>query len=136
MYVSGAQYARQYYQRALCVRTLIRRDFEAAFDPYGKYRLHALLAPTTPSTAFEAGAVYGDSVSMQYSDALAVTANHAGTPALTLPGGVDAHGLPIGIQFFGNDWDEATILRLGAAYEQLTASEAWRTRRPAILPSP
>jgi aspartyl-tRNA(Asn)/glutamyl-tRNA(Gln) amidotransferase subunit A len=135
MYVSGAQYAKQYYQRALRVRTLIRRDFEAAFDPNGPYRLHALLTPTTPSTAFEVGAVYGDSVLMQYSDALAVTANHAGTPALTLPGGFDARGLPIGLQLFGNDWDEATLLRIGAAYEGLTAGDGWRSRRPAILAS-
>jgi len=57
MYVSGAQYAKQYYQRALQVRTLLRRDFEAAFDPAGPYRLDALLAPTTPTPAFPRGAV-------------------------------------------------------------------------------
>jgi len=134
MYVSGAQYAKQYYQRALRVRTLIRRDFEAIFDPAGKYRLHALLTPTTPSTAFEIGAVYGDSVLMQYSDALAVNANHAGIPALSLPGGLDARGLPIGLQVFGRDWDEATLLRIGAAFEHVTADEAWRQAKPRALP--
>lgn len=133
MYVSGAQYAKQYYQRALRVRTLIRRDFEAIFDPNGPYRLHALLTPTTPSTAFEMGAVYGDSVLMQYSDALAVNANHAGTPAISFPGGLDANGLPIGLQLFGADWDEATLLRLAARYEQLTAGESWRRARPSVL---
>lgn len=133
LYVSGAQYARQYYQRALRVRTLIRRDFETIFDPAGKYRLHALLTPTTPSTAFEIGAVYGDSVLMQYSDALAVNANHAGIPALSLPGGLDGRGLPIGLQLFGKDWDEATLLQIGAAYERLTADETWRQRKPRVL---
>ena len=135
MYVSGAQYARQYYQRALRVRTMIRRDFEAAFDPNGKYKLHALLTPTTPSTAFAAGAIYGDSVLMQYSDALAVTANHAGTPALTLPCGFDPAGLPMGLQLFGNDWDEATLFRIGAAFERLTAGEGWRKRKPPVVAS-
>ncbi|MGQ0604198.1 MAG: Asp-tRNA(Asn)/Glu-tRNA(Gln) amidotransferase subunit GatA [Anaerolineales bacterium] len=135
MYVSGAQYTKQYYQRALRVRTLIRRDFETAFDPNGPYRLNALLTPTTPSTAFEAGAVYGDSVLMQYSDALAVTANHAGTPAISLPCGFDADGLPIGLQLFGNDWDEATLFRIGAAYERATTDEEWRGVRPQLLAS-
>jgi len=135
MYVSGAQYAKQYYQRALRVRTLIRRDFDAAFDPNGSYRCDALLTPTTPTTAFELGAVYGDSVLMQYADLLTVPANHAGTPGLSIPCGLDTYGLPIGLQILGNDWDEATLLRIGATYEQLTAEEAWKKIRPQVLPA-
>jgi aspartyl-tRNA(Asn)/glutamyl-tRNA(Gln) amidotransferase subunit A len=133
MYVSGAQYAKQYYQHALRVRTLIRRDFEAAFDKNGPHRCDALLTPTTPTTAFEVGKVYGDSVLMQYADLLAVPANHAGTPGLSLPCGLDAQGLPLGLQILGTDWDEATILRIGAAYEQLTVGEAWRQTKPKVL---
>ncbi len=133
MYVSGAQYASQYYQRALRVRTLIRRDFEAVFDPQGAYRLNALLTPTTPTTAFEIGAVYGNSVLMQYADLLAVNANHAGIPALSMPGGFDAGGLPIGVQLFGADWDEATLLRIAHTFETLTADATWRSRRPLAL---
>ena len=133
MYVSGAQYAKQYYQRALRVRTLIRRDFEAAFDRNGKYRCDALLTPTTPTTAFEIGAVYGDSVLMQYADLLTVPANHAGTPGLSIPCGLDSHGLPIGLQILAHDWEEATMLRIGAAYEQITVSEVWRKARPQAL---
>ena len=86
MYVSAAQYSEQYYHRALRVRTMIRRDFDEAFDPQGNYRLDALLTPTTPTTAFEIGAVYGDSVLMQYADQLTVPANHAGVPGISLPG--------------------------------------------------
>ncbi len=133
MYVSGAQYAKQYYQRALRVRTLIRRDFDAIFDPAGPYRLDALLTPTTPTTAFPLGAVYGDSVLMQYADLLAVNANHAGLPAVSFPGGLDAQGLPIGLQLFGRDWDEARLLRIADAYEALTAAEPWRQARPTAL---
>lgn len=133
MYVSGAAYAHQYYQRALRVRTLIRRDFEAIFDPAGPYRLNALLTPTTPTTAFRVGAMYGDSVLMQYADLLAVNANHAGIPALSMPGGLDDSGLPIGVQLFGADWDEATLLRIAHTYEQATADAAWRSRRPPTI---
>jgi len=133
MYVSGAQYAQQYYQRALRVRTLIRRDFEAVFDPNGPYRCDVLLTPTTPSPAFKLGAVYGDSVLMQYADLLTVPANHAGTPGISIPAGLSREGLPLGIQFLAADWQEAILLRAAAAYEHLTAGEAWRTERPAVL---
>jgi aspartyl-tRNA(Asn)/glutamyl-tRNA(Gln) amidotransferase subunit A len=133
MYVSGAQYAKQYYQRALRVRTLIRRDFEAAFDPAGPYRCDALLTPTTPTTAFKVGAVYGDSVLMQYADLLTVPADHAGTPGISVPAGLDSQGLPLGLQVLGRDWDEATVLRVAAAYEAATEGEAWRGARPKVV---
>lgn len=133
MYVSAAQYSAQYYNRALRVRTLIRRDFEQAFDPNGRYRLDALLTPTTPTTAFPMGAVYGDSVLMQYADQLTVPANHAGVPGVSLPGGLSVEGLPIGIQLLGPDFSEATLLRIGRAFEQATAGEEWRKAKPKIL---
>ena len=133
MYVSGAQYAKQYYQRALRVRTLIRRDFEAAFDPSGPYRCDVLLTPTTPTPAFKVGAVYGDSVLMQYADLLTVPANHAGTPGISIPCGLDGQGLPLGLQLLAADWNEATLLRVAAAYETLTAGQAWRQARPGVL---
>lgn len=133
MYVSAAQYSEQYYKRALRVRTLIRRDFEAAFDPQGKYRLDALLTPTTPTTAFQMDAVYGDSVLMQYADQLTVPANHAGVPGLSLPGGLDADELPIGIQILGADYCEDKLFRIGRAYEQATADESWRKVQPKVL---
>src|SRR3972149_9982316 len=101
MYVSAAQYSEQYYVRALKVRSLIRQDFVRAFDPQGKYRLDALLTPTTPTTAFPMAEVYGDSVLMQYADQLTVPANHAGIPGLSIPAGFDKDGLPIGVQLLG-----------------------------------
>lgn len=133
MYVSAAQYSEQYYNRALKVRTLIRRDFDAVFDRTGQYRLDALLTPTTPTTAFPMGAVYGNSVLMQYADQLTVAANHAGVPALSIPGGLDEQSLPIGIQFIGSDNAEAKLLRIGRAYEMGTQAEAWRETKPAAL---
>jgi len=134
IYLSAAQFDKGYYQRALKARALIRNDFEAIFDPQGKYRLDALLTPTTPSTAFPIGGVYGDSVLMQYSDQLTVTTNHAGIPGLTIPVGFDKEGLPIGAQFLGPDYSEGLLLRLGRAFEKVTAGEEWRNKRPSLIP--
>lgn len=133
MYVSAAQYSEQYYRRALQVRTLMRRDFEEIFEPNGKYRLNALLTPTTPTTAFEMAAVYGDSVLMQYADQLTVPANHAGVPGISLPAGLDRDGLPIGIQLLGADYAEKTLFRVARAYEMATENEVWRQMKPEVL---
>jgi aspartyl-tRNA(Asn)/glutamyl-tRNA(Gln) amidotransferase subunit A len=133
MYVSAAQYSEQYYNRALRVRTLIRQDFNQVFDPQGKYRLQALLTPTTPTTAFPIGDIYGDSVLMQYADQLTVPANHAGIPGVSLPAGFSTDGLPIGIQLLGPDFSEASLLNIGRAYEIVTQEDTWRQVRPALL---
>jgi aspartyl-tRNA(Asn)/glutamyl-tRNA(Gln) amidotransferase subunit A len=133
MYVSAAQYSEQYYNRALRVRTLIRRDFNQVFDSVGPYHLDAILTPTTPTTAFPIGDVYGDSVLMQYADQLTVPANHAGVPGITLPAGFDRDGLPVGIQLLGPDFSEATLLRIGRAFEMATAADEWRRLQPQVL---
>jgi aspartyl-tRNA(Asn)/glutamyl-tRNA(Gln) amidotransferase subunit A len=133
MYVSAEQYEKGYYQQALRVRTLIRQDFERVFDPGGDYRLDALLTATTPTTAFKIGQIYGDSVLMQYADLLTVSANHAGIPAISLPTGFDPSGLPIGIQLMGADFQEATLLKIGRAFEVGTAGAEWRNMKPDVL---
>lgn len=133
MYVGAAQYDAQYYNRALRVRSLIRSDFEKVFDPNGEYRLNLLLTATTPSSAFPIGDIYGDSVLMQYADQLTVAANHAGVPGISFPGGLDSQGMPIGIQLLGPDFSEATMLRVGKAYETVTAEDNWRKIKPLVL---
>jgi aspartyl-tRNA(Asn)/glutamyl-tRNA(Gln) amidotransferase subunit A len=133
MYVSAAQYSAQYYQRALRVRALIRRDFEAAFDPKGDYRLDALLTPTTPTPAFPIGEIYGDTVLMQYADQMTVPANHAGVPAISVPAALSQAGLPIGLHIIARDFDESTLLRVARAYEIASADDAWRRVKPEIL---
>ncbi len=133
MYVSAAQYSEQYYNRALRVRSLIRKDFDDVFDPAGKYRLDALLTPTTPTPAFEIDAVYGDSVLMQYADQLTVAANHAGIPGISLPGGLSKEGLPVGIQLLGPDFSEAKLLQIGRSFEIATEADAWRKIKPVVL---
>jgi aspartyl-tRNA(Asn)/glutamyl-tRNA(Gln) amidotransferase subunit A len=133
MYVSAEQYEKDYYQRALQVRTMIRRDFEQVFNPTGDFRLDCLLTATTPTTAFEMNAVYGDSVLMQYADLLTVAADHAGIPGISVPAGLDARRRPIGIQLLGADFSEGMLLRVAHAFEQATADQAWRTERPMVL---
>jgi aspartyl-tRNA(Asn)/glutamyl-tRNA(Gln) amidotransferase subunit A len=135
MYVSAAQYSEQYYNRALKVRALIRRDFDEIFNPNGKYRLNALLTPTTPTTAFKVGGVYGDSVLMQYADQLTVPGNHAGIPGISIPAGFDTDGLPIGIQFLGPDFSEGDLFRISRTYEKATENESWRSVKPGVFSS-
>jgi aspartyl-tRNA(Asn)/glutamyl-tRNA(Gln) amidotransferase subunit A len=133
MYVSAAQYSEQYYNRALRVRTLIRQDFVEVFDPQGRHRVDALLTPTTPTTAFPIGDIYGNSVLMQYADQLTVPGNHAGIPGVSLPAGLDSSGLPIGIQLLGPDFSEAKLLQIARAYEKVTTDDQWRKARPQVL---
>jgi aspartyl-tRNA(Asn)/glutamyl-tRNA(Gln) amidotransferase subunit A len=125
MYVSGEQYEKRYYERALRVRTMIRGDFERAFG-----QVDAMLAPTTPTTAFKMGGIYGDSVAMQYADLLTVPANHAGIPAISIPTGLDNSGLPIGMQLMGPDFTEHKLLRIGRALE---GAVDWTVSRPMFV---
>lgn len=133
MYVSAAQYSEQYYNRALRIRSLIRKDFDDVFDRKGPYRLDALLTPTTPTPAFGMDAVYGNSVLMQYADQLTVAANHAGTPGISIPGGLSNAGLPVGIQFLGPDFSEEVLFQISRAYEMATENEDWRKVKPKVL---
>jgi aspartyl-tRNA(Asn)/glutamyl-tRNA(Gln) amidotransferase subunit A len=71
---------------------------------------------------------------MQYADQLTVPANHAGIPGISLPGGLDSAGLPIGIQLLGADYSEQTLFRVGRAYEIATENEPWRKAKPEVNP--
>jgi aspartyl-tRNA(Asn)/glutamyl-tRNA(Gln) amidotransferase subunit A len=111
-YVLSAGYYDAYYRRALKARTLIRRDFQNAFA-----QCDVLLTPTTPSTAFRLGEKVDDPLSMYLSDIYTVSANLGGLPAISVPAGRDAKGLPIGVQLLGRAFDEATLLRAARVVE-------------------
>jgi aspartyl-tRNA(Asn)/glutamyl-tRNA(Gln) amidotransferase subunit A len=113
-YVLSAGYYDAYYVKAQRVRTLIRRDFEEAFET-----CDAILTPTTPETAFPLGAKSDDPLSMYLSDVYTVSANLAGLPGLSMPCGL-CDGMPVGLQLLGRPLDEATILRVGEAFERRT----------------
>jgi aspartyl-tRNA(Asn)/glutamyl-tRNA(Gln) amidotransferase subunit A len=113
-FVLSAGYYDAYYLRAQQVRTLIRRDFEGAFR-----QCEVVAMPTTPTPAFRIGEKTADPLQMYLEDIFTVPANLAGIPGLSLPGGL-VDGLPVGIQLLGRPFDEATLLRIGHAYQQQT----------------
>jgi aspartyl-tRNA(Asn)/glutamyl-tRNA(Gln) amidotransferase subunit A len=124
-YVLSAGYYDAYYLRAQKLRTLIKRDFEEAF----KAGVHAMLTPATPSAAFGLGEKVGaDPIEMYLNDVFTVTVNMAGLPGISVPAGLDAHGLPLGLQLIGRPFDEETLFSLGQVIEQAAGRftpQAW-----------
>ena len=123
-YALSAGYYDAYYLKAQKVRTLIKGDFDAAFE-----RVDVLVTPTTPTTAFRIGERTADPLQMYLSDVLTLAVNLAGICGLSLPCGFDGAGLPIGLQVIGPALGEERILRVAYAYEQATH---WHTRRPLL----
>ncbi|MCA1300406.1 Asp-tRNA(Asn)/Glu-tRNA(Gln) amidotransferase subunit GatA [Stappia indica] len=112
-YVLSAGYYDAYYLKAQKVRTLIKRDFDLAFQA----GVDAILAPATPDAAFAPGE-FSDPVSMYLNDIFTVTVNMAGLPSLAVPAGVNGDGLPLGLQLIGRPFDEETLYSLGSTIEQ------------------
>ena len=111
-YALSAGYSDAYYKKAQRVRTLIRKDFDNAFN-----KVDILLTPTCPTTAFLKGDFVNDPLSMYLSDLLTVPANLAGLPAISIPCGFDRNGLPIGLQLIGNVLEENRILNAANIFE-------------------
>lgn len=109
----GSAHAQDYYLKAQKVRALIANDFSEAFK-----RADAILMPATPNTAFKIGEKTEDLVSLYLSDLYTAPANIAGLPALSFPYGKDGKGLPVGLQFYGNYFDEAKLYALAALLEK------------------
>jgi aspartyl-tRNA(Asn)/glutamyl-tRNA(Gln) amidotransferase subunit A len=123
-YVLSAGYYDAYYLRAQKVRTLIKRDFEDCFHA----GVNAILTPTTPSAAFAIGEKGADPIEMYLNDVFTVTVNMAGLPGISVPGGLDSQGLPLGLQLIGRPFDEETLFSLGAVIEAAAgrfAPEKW-----------
>ena len=112
-YALSSGYYDAYYARALKVRTLIKRDYELAFQ-----KVDALLAPVTPTPPFKIAEKVDDPLAMYLSDIYTVTANLAGIPALSVPCGFTSNGLPVGLQILGNHFQESKILRLAHSYSR------------------
>jgi aspartyl-tRNA(Asn)/glutamyl-tRNA(Gln) amidotransferase subunit A len=113
-YVLSAGYYDAYYIHAQKVRTLIKRDFEDCFNA----GIDAMLTPATPSAAFAIGEKGGaDPVEMYLNDIFTVTVNMAGLPGIAVPAGLDAQGLPLGLQLIGKPFDEETLFALGQKIE-------------------
>lgn len=123
-YVLSSGYYDAYYLRAQKVRTLIRNDFEKAFE-----NVDVILAPTSPTTAFKVGEKSSDPLSMYLSDIFTINVNLAGLPGLSLPCGFASDGMPVGLQMIGKAFDESNLLSYAHAYESACD---WKNRNPQL----
>jgi aspartyl-tRNA(Asn)/glutamyl-tRNA(Gln) amidotransferase subunit A len=123
-YALSAGYYDAYYGQAQKVRTLIKRDFETAFQA-----VDAIAAPVAPTTAFRIGQHGDDPLAMYLEDVFTLPANLAGVPGLAFPVGLDQHGLPVGMQLMGAHFREDLLFRVGHAYQKATD---WHKRTPAL----
>lgn len=112
-YVLSAGYYEEYYRKAQKVRTLVRRDFEDAFE-----EVDVLAAPTTPTPAFELGSKTDNPLEMYLQDVYTTSCNLAGLPGMSVPCGETGEGLPVGLQLMAPAFDEATMLQAGRAVER------------------
>jgi len=123
-YVLSAGYYDAYYLKAQKIRALILRDFTEAFA-----KVDAILTPTAPSAAFGLGEKMDDPIKMYLNDVFTVPASLAGVPAMSVPAGLSAEGLPLGLQVIGRHFDEETVFTVAAALERA----ANFTAKPAII---
>jgi aspartyl-tRNA(Asn)/glutamyl-tRNA(Gln) amidotransferase subunit A len=123
-YALSAGYYDAYYGQAQKVRTLIRRDFEQAFE-----KVDIIAAPATPSTAFKIGARTSNPLEMYLEDVFTLPANLAGIPGLSIPIGLDSNQLPMSLQLLGPHFSEERLLQVGHAYQKVTE---WHNNRPKL----
>jgi aspartyl-tRNA(Asn)/glutamyl-tRNA(Gln) amidotransferase subunit A len=123
-YALSSGYYDAYYGKAQAVRTLIRQDFDAAFN-----EVDLIVTPVTPTPAFKLGEKSENPLQMYLSDIYTISVNLAGLPAISVPCGFSKGGLPIGLQLIGRAFEEETLLRAAYAYEQSTQ---WHLRKPVV----
>jgi len=127
-YALSAGYYDAYYLKAQKVRTLIRREFDAAFQNFD-----VIASPVSPTPAFRLGEKVDDPMQMYLSDVCTLPINIAGLPAISVPAGFvdgpEGQRLPVGLQIIGKPFDEATVLRAAYAFQEATA---WHKARPPL----
>jgi len=123
-YVLSSGYYDAYYLRALKVRTLIQKDFKAAFE-----HVDLIASPTSPTPAFKIGEKSADPLQMYLSDIYTISCNLAGLCGISVPCGFSSGGLPIGLQLLGRPFGESDLLSVAHAYEQATE---WDSKRPEL----
>ncbi|MEC7211437.1 MAG: amidase family protein, partial [Pseudomonadota bacterium] len=123
-YVLSAGYYDAYYLKAQKVRRLIKQDFDMAYET-----VDAILTPATPTAAFPVGRKVDDPVTNFLNDVFTVPANLAGLPGMAVPAGLNAAGLPLGLQILGRPFDEATLYSIGRVIEDAAAFDAVPSRR-------
>jgi len=123
-YALSSGYYDAYYKKAQQVRTLIKRDFEKAFE-----QVDAIVTPTAPNPAFKIGEKVDDPLQMYLADIFTISVNLAGVPGISVPCGFTSENLPVGLQIIGKHFDEEAVLKIAYAYEQATD---WHKRRPEL----
>ncbi|RJQ24316.1 MAG: Asp-tRNA(Asn)/Glu-tRNA(Gln) amidotransferase subunit GatA [Nitrospiraceae bacterium] len=123
-YALSSGYYDAYYKKAQQVRTLIKQDFEKAFE-----QVDIIVTPTSPTPAFRAGEKTDDPLRMYLADIFTISVNLAGVPGISVPCGFTSQNLPVGLQIIGKHFDEETILKTAYAYEQATD---WHKRKPGL----
>jgi aspartyl-tRNA(Asn)/glutamyl-tRNA(Gln) amidotransferase subunit A len=123
-FVLSAGYYDAYYLKGLKVRTLIKQDFDRAFE-----QVDVILGPTAPTPPFKVGEKMDDPLAMYLSDIYTISANLAGIPAISIPSGFSANGLPIGMQLAAKPFEEGALFRAASAYEQATQ---WHEKHPKL----
>jgi len=124
-YVLSAGYYEAYYRKASQVRTLMRRDFEEAFE-----KVDVIITPTAPTPAFRIGEKVKDPLQMYLSDIYTIPVNLAGIPAISIPCGFSHENLPIGLQIMGKHFDEGKLLRVAYTFEQNTD---FHLKKPGLI---
>lgn len=123
-YALSSGYYEAYYKKAQQVRTLIKQDFEKAFQ-----KVDIIVTPTSPAVAFKVGEKSADPLQMYLSDIFTISVNLAGVPGISIPCGFTTEHLPVGLQLIGRLFEEELLLKVAYAYEQATA---WHKRRPNV----
>jgi aspartyl-tRNA(Asn)/glutamyl-tRNA(Gln) amidotransferase subunit A len=123
-YALSSGYYEAYYKKAQQVRTLIKQDFEKAFQ-----QVDVIVTPTYPTAAFKLGEKIADPLQMYLSDICTISVNLAGVPGISIPCGFTTKDLPVGLQLIGRHFDEESILKVAYAYERATE---WHKRRPTL----
>jgi aspartyl-tRNA(Asn)/glutamyl-tRNA(Gln) amidotransferase subunit A len=123
-YALSSGYYEAYYKKAQQVRTLIKQDFEKAFQ-----KVDIIVTPTSPTVAFKVGEKSADPLQMYLSDIFTISVNLAGVPGISIPCGFTTEHLPVGLQLIGRLFEEELLLKVAYAYEQATA---WHKRRPNV----
>ncbi len=123
-YALSSGYYEAYYKKAQQVRTLIKQDFEKAFE-----KVDVIVTSTSPTPAFKAGEKTEDPLQMYLSDIFTISVNLAGVPGISLPCGFTRNNLPVGLQVIGKHFDEESIYKVAYAYEQATD---WHKRKPSL----
>ncbi|MCK5426317.1 MAG: Asp-tRNA(Asn)/Glu-tRNA(Gln) amidotransferase subunit GatA [Thermodesulfovibrionia bacterium] len=123
-YALSSGYYEAYYRKAQQVRTLIKRDFDKAFET-----VDVIVTPTSPTPAFKIGEKTEDPLQMYLTDIFTISINLSGMPGISVPCGFTSKNLPIGLQIIGKHFDEESIFKISFAYEQATE---WHKRKPNL----